>query len=35
MSTHYTTLNSALKTVVRRLKGINHDLYQARSGCLQ
>lgn len=29
MSTHYTTLNSALKTVVRRLEGINHDLYQA------
>lgn len=29
MSTHYTTLNSALETVVRRLKGINHDLYQA------
>lgn len=28
MSTHYTTLNSALKTVVRRLEGINHDLYQ-------
>lgn len=28
MSTYYTTLNSALKTVARRLEGINHNLYQ-------
>lgn len=29
MSTHYNTLNSALKVIARRIKGISHDLYQA------